>query len=135
ASRQALLPENLISLVGDDVGAGHVDAKGQGPLTVTDARFVRRDEDSGGNDDGVQASVGKHYMSVHLRHAIAPGDIAGESNRRAAVTDAGAGNADPFATDIDDLLRRDSCSGLVEVGADDMSSFSGEAMGGGPADP
>ena len=121
---QILTLEDLVRLVGDDVRARDVDREGQRPLTVVDtAAPVRWHEDAGRHDDRVEPAVGNEDVLEHRRDALTIGDIAGEADRRAAVAEAGAGDANALAVLVDDLLRRRLRRGLVAVHADQMRAF------------
>ena len=128
---EALLLPRLPGLVADEVAAGDVDGEGDGPLVVGDvAGGVARHEDAGGDANGVEATVGQRNLVEHLADAGAVGDVGGETDGRAAIGEAGAGDADAHAVLVGDFLRGGRCGLGVEVDAHDVCAFLDETVGG-----
>ena len=91
-------------------------------------------EDAGGDGDGVEAAVGERDLVEHRADAGAVGDVRREADGRAAVGDAGAGDADAEAVLVGDFLRRGFGGVRVQVDADDVRAFLHEAVRGFLAD-
>src|SRR5205823_355743 len=99
--------ENLVGLVGNDVGAGNVDAKRASPQTIFDvAGLVRRHKDARSYYHRVNPTIGEHHILEHAGNALAFGDIASEPDRRPAVANSGSRDANSRPKLVDNLPCR-----------------------------
>ena len=124
--------ENLVGLVGNDVGAGNVDAKRASPQTIFDvAGLVRRHKDARSYYHRINPTIGKHHVLQHGSDALAAGDIASQTDRRPAVANSGSRDANSRPILVDDLLRRFFSGRFVQIDADKVRAFFHQPMHGG----
>src|SRR6476469_6691847 len=79
-SLQALLPEDLVRLVSNDVCAFHIDTECEIPHLVFDrSGLVGRNEYSSSYNDRVNPAIGENHILEHLRDRTAIRHIATKS--------------------------------------------------------
>ena len=124
-----------MGLVRHDVSAGDVDAEGERPLLIPDPpALIGGDEDPGGDDHRVQATVSEHGVAQHAGHAFPLGYVAGETDGGPAVADAGTGHPDAFPLALEDLPGGLLGRRFIEVHAHHVGPFLHQPMGGGLPD-
>src|ERR1051325_1679147 len=123
-SAQALLLENLISLIGNDISTGHVNVESAPPKSVLNAsRLVRRHKDSGREHNRIEPAISQHDVLKQPRDTLAIRDVAKQTNGRTTVADSRSGDADALAILRDNFLRRFFRGGPVHVDAHDVGAF------------
>jgi len=98
------------------------------------ATGVARNEDTGGDADRVETTIGDGDIVQHATDRSAVGNVSRKPDGRAAIRQTGARDADAEAESVGDFLGGRFRGVLIEVHANEMRAFLHQPMRGFLAD-